>query len=76
MFIRINLDKALAKRKMTTAELSTRIDVPESNISLLKKSVLKDPRLKMIEKICNKLQVSPGELFDYEKENRYKYRIV
>ena len=76
MFIRISLDKALAKRKMTTAELSTRIGVPESNISLLKKSVLKDPRLKMIEKICNELQVSPGELFDYEKENRYKYRIV
>ncbi len=76
MFIRVNLDKALAKRKMTTAELSARIGVPESNISMLRKSVMKDPRFKMIEKICNELQVSPNELFDFEKENRYKYRIV
>lgn len=76
MFIRINLDKVLAKRRMTAYELSERIGVPETSLSMLKKSIMRDPRFRIIEKICNELQVSPEDILNFEKENKYNLKIA
>jgi len=76
MILKINIEGALAKRNMTISELSERAGITESNINLLKKIFLKDPRFDLIEKICNELQLAPNEIVSFEKEKVYSYHIL
>lgn len=76
MVIKINLEKALAKRRMTVSELSDRVGVSETNLELLKKILFKDPRFRMVEKICNELHIQPDEILDIERDKAYTYHIT
>lgn len=76
MVIRINIDKALAKRRMSVTELSDRVGISETNLLLLRKILLKDPRFKLVEKICNELHLDPDEILDFERDKIYEYQIV
>ena len=71
MYISINLEKALARRRMTIRELADRLGMPEHNISMLHKAELRDPRFKILEVICRELDCSPPEIFDYQRERIY-----
>jgi putative transcriptional regulator len=76
MILKINIDQALAKRRMTTTELSERLGIPEANLSMLRKSFMRDPRFRMVEKICTELQILPEDILSFERENEYGYKIV
>jgi putative transcriptional regulator len=75
MILKVNLEHALAKRNMSTSELSDRIGISESNLQLLGKIMLRDPRFKLVEKICNELHLTPDEILNFEKEKVYSYQI-
>lgn len=65
MPIVINLDVMLAKRKMSLTELSEKVDITMSNLSILKTGKAKAIRLETLEAVCRVLQCQPGDLLEY-----------
>jgi putative transcriptional regulator len=69
MPILVNLDLLLVKRKMSLTELSERVDLTMSNLSILKQGKAKAIRFSTLEAICRALDCKPGDLLDYEPES-------
>jgi putative transcriptional regulator len=67
--IRVNLDVMLAKRKMSVSELSERVGITISNISILKNGKAKAIRFSTLDAICKALDCQPGDILEYESEN-------
>lgn len=63
--IRINLDMMLVKRKMTLTELSERIGITLSNMSILKTGRAKALKFETMNRLCRILDCQPGDLFEY-----------
>ncbi|MGB4167902.1 MAG: helix-turn-helix transcriptional regulator [Tepidanaerobacteraceae bacterium] len=70
MPIIVNLDVMLAKRKMSVTELSEKVGITMSNISILKNGKAKAIRFSTLEKICEALDCQPGDILEYSKEER------
>lgn len=68
MAIIVNLDVMLAKRKMSSLELSQRIGLTPANLSILKTGKAKAVRMSTMEAICRELNCQPGDLFEYREE--------
>ena len=68
MAIIINLDVMLAKRKMSSLELSQRIGITQANLSILKTGKAKAIRMSTLNAICRELQCQPGDLLEYVEE--------
>lgn len=68
MAIIVNLDVMLAKRKMSSLELSQRIGLTPANLSILKTGKAKAVRMSTMEAICRELQCQPGDLFEFREE--------
>ena len=68
MAIIVNLDVMLAKRKMTSLELCSRIGLTPANLSILKTGKAKAVRLSTLEAICRELQCQPGDLMEYRED--------
>jgi len=68
MSIQVNLDVMLAKRKMSLSELSNRVGVTISNLSILKKNKARAIRFSTLEAICKELECSPGDILEYVAE--------
>lgn len=65
MPIIVNLDVMMAKRKMSLNELSSRVDLTLSNLSILKNSKAKAIRFSTLEAICRALDCQPGDILEY-----------
>lgn len=65
MAIVINLDVMLAKRKMSVTELSEKVGITMSNLSILKNGRAKAVRLSTLEAICQTLNCQPGDILEY-----------
>lgn len=65
MPIRINLDIELARSKMSLTELSDRVGVSMTNLSLLKNGRVKAIRFSTLEAICRVLNCQPGDLLEF-----------
>ncbi len=65
MNIQINLDIELAKKKMSLTELSQKIGISMTNLSLLKTGKVKAIRFSTLEAICRELQCQPGDILQY-----------
>ena len=68
MAIIVNLDVMLAKRKMTSLELSQRIGMTQANLSILKTGKAKAVRMSTMNEICKILKCQPGDLFEFVEE--------
>ena len=68
MPIIINLDVMLAKRKMSLTELSERVGITMSNLSILKTGKAKAVRLETLEAICAVLECQPGDILEYRSK--------
>ncbi len=64
MGIVINLDVMMAKRKMSLNELSGRVGITISNLSILKTGKAKAIRFETLEAICKALDCQPGDILD------------
>lgn len=69
MAIIVNLDVMMAKRKMSLNELSEKVDVTISNLSILKTGKAKAIRFSTLEAICNALDCQPGDILEYTDNN-------
>jgi len=65
MPIIINLDVMLARRKMSLTELSEKVGITMSNLSILKTGKAKAVRLETLESICEALDCQPGDILEY-----------
>jgi putative transcriptional regulator len=65
MAIIINLDVMLARRKMSLTELSERVGITMSNLSILKTGKAKAVRLETLNAICEVLDCQPGDILEY-----------
>ena len=68
MGIIVNLDVMLAKRKMSLTELSEKVDITISNLSILKTGKAKAIRFSTLEAICEALDCQPGDILEYHKD--------
>jgi putative transcriptional regulator len=71
MPIIVNLDVMMAKRKMSLNELSEKVELTLSNLSILKTGKAKAIRFTTLEAICTALDCQPGDILEY-KENENK----
>jgi len=65
MAIEVRLDMMMAKRKMPLNELSKRIGISVTNLSLLKTGKVKGMRFSTLEAICRELDCQPGDILEY-----------
>jgi putative transcriptional regulator len=65
MPIVVNLDVMMAKRKMSLNELSERVDLTLSNLSILKTGKAKAVRFSTLEAICRALNCQPADILEY-----------
>ena len=65
MPIIVNLDVMLAKRKMSLTELSERVGITMSNLSILKTGKAKAIRIETLEAICKALACQPGDILEF-----------
>ena len=65
MPIVVNLDVMMAKRKMSLNELSDKVGVTLSNLSILKTGKAKAVRFSTLEAICGALECQPGDILEY-----------
>ncbi|WP_310554945.1 helix-turn-helix transcriptional regulator [Flavobacterium sp.] len=65
MAIVVNLDVMMAKRKISLNELSVRVDLTLSNLSILKTGKAKAIRFSTLDSICKALNCQPGDILEY-----------
>ncbi|MEI7526204.1 MAG: helix-turn-helix transcriptional regulator [Mariniphaga sp.] len=70
MAIIVNLDVMMAKRKMSLNELSEKVDITLSNLSILKTGKAKAIRFTTLEAICNVLDCQPGDILEYKDDEQ------
>ncbi|MGW5642162.1 helix-turn-helix domain-containing protein [Saccharopolyspora sp. NPDC003752] len=63
--IECHLDRLLAERGMTLAELAARVDVTIANLSILKNNRAKAIRFSTLTAICRELDCQPGDVVSY-----------
>lgn len=61
----INLDVMLAKRRMSVTELSEKVGITISNISILKNNKAKAVRFETLNAICKALDCQPADIMEY-----------
>ena len=66
MPIVVNLDVMMAKRKMSSGELSEKIGISPANLSILKTGKAKAIRFSTMEAICKALDCQPGDILEYQ----------
>lgn len=70
MNIRINLDIEMAKNKMPLKELSHRVGISMTNLSLLKTGKVKAIRFTTLAAICKELNCQPGDILEYVADSQ------
>ena len=64
MGIVVNLDVVMAQKKMGLTELSEKVGISMTNLSLLKTGKVKGIRFNTLEAICRALDCKPGDILD------------
>ena len=70
MAIVLTLDVMMARRRMRSNVLARAIGITESNLSLLKSGKVRGIRFSTLEAICRALDCQPGDIIEYQPENR------
>lgn len=68
MPIIVNLDVMMAKRKMSLNELSEKVGLTLSNLSILKTGKAKAIRFSTLEAICEVLDCQPSDILEYKND--------
>ena len=68
MAIVVNLDVMMAKRKISLNELSEKVDLTLSNLSILKTGKAKAIRISTLAALCKALNCQPGDILEFVEE--------
>ncbi|MDH5637143.1 MAG: helix-turn-helix transcriptional regulator [Nitrospinota bacterium] len=69
MSIIFRLDRVMADRKMSLNELAKRVQLTNSNLSILKTGKARAIRMSTLEAICRELNCQPGDLLEYSPDD-------
>ena len=58
----------MAKRKISLNELSSKVDITLSNLSILKTGKAKAVRFSTLTAICKALNCQPGDILEYAED--------
>ena len=72
MSIIFRLDRVMADRKISLNELAKRIQLTNSNLSILKTGKARAIRMLTLEAICRELNCQPGDLLEYHPDEKNK----
>ena len=70
MPIIVNLDVMMAKRNISLNELSERVGLTLSNLSILKTGKAKAIRFSTLEAICRALDCQPSDILEYVNDEK------
>ena len=70
MPIILRLDRVMADRKMSLNELSEKVGVANVNLSKLKNGRVSAIRFSTLEAICEVLDCQPGDILEYQREDK------
>ncbi len=70
MPIIVNLDVVMAQRKISSNELSEKLEITPANLSVLKINKAKAIRFSTLEKLCEILGCQPGDILEYRSEDK------
>ena len=70
MPIIVNMDVVMAKQKISLNELSERVGLTLSNLSILKTGKAKAIRFSTLDTICKALDCQPGDILEYINDNQ------
>ncbi|HPL82163.1 MAG TPA: helix-turn-helix transcriptional regulator [Anaerolineaceae bacterium] len=68
MAIIVNLDVELAKQKMSLTELSEKVGITLSNLSVLKTGKARAIRFDTLNAICQALGCQPGDILAFKED--------
>jgi putative transcriptional regulator len=68
MAIIVNLDVMMARRKISLGELSEKMGITPSNLSILKTGKAKAIRFSTLQSICQILDCQPGDILEYRPD--------
>ena len=68
MSIVVNLDVVMARRKISLMELSERVGITLSNLSILKTGKARAVRFTTLDAICRALDCQPGDILEYQND--------
>ncbi len=63
----VNLDVMMARRKISSFELADKIGITPANLSILKTNKGKAIRFSTLDKICEILKCTPGDILEYKE---------
>lgn len=66
--IKINLDKIMLDRQISSKELAQKVGITQANLSILKTQKAKGVRFNTLESVCKILQCQPGDIIEYVEE--------
>ncbi|HIR68437.1 MAG TPA: helix-turn-helix transcriptional regulator [Candidatus Pelethousia gallinarum] len=69
--IRVNLDVIMAKRHMSSGELSDRLGITPANLSILKNNKGKAVRFSTLDALCKILDCRVEDILEYIPEDAY-----
>ena len=64
----VKLDVMLARRKMSSGELSEKVGISPANISILKTGKAKAIRFSTLDALCAALDCQPSDILEYRKD--------
>ena len=64
----VNLDVMLAKRKMSSLELATKIGITKANLSILKTGKARAIRFSTLDAICKELDCQPADILEFRDD--------
>jgi len=64
----VNLDVMMAKRKMSSTELSKQLGITMANLSILKTNKAKAVRFSTLDALCKILDCQPGDILEYVED--------
>ena len=70
MEIQINLGVEMAKKKISLTQLSARIGISITNLSLLKTGKVRAIRFSTLAAICRELDCQPGDILEYRDSSQ------
>ena len=68
MSIIFRLDRVMADRKISLNELAKRIDLTDSNLSIMKTGKARAVRVSTLDALCRELNCQPGDLMEYSAD--------
>ena len=69
MSIIVNIDVMMAKRKMSAGELSEKVGITPTNLSIIKNNKAKAIRFSTLEALCKALNCQPADILEYSPED-------